>query len=177
MERLTVPFNGRFAANTGITYWDIVDRLAAYEDTGLTPEGVAALQTHPDHAYADYVKALWAGIGGMDKMEELAHAEEQGLLVQLPCKVGDTVYSPRKSSVLEHTVDMFSIDDGLRIHVQFECDMDCAGCPHSDWYQNPEAGDGGCNGEYGQGIFSEEDFGKTVFFTREEAEAKIAKDG
>ena len=32
MERLTVPFNGRFAANTGITYWDIVDRLAAYED-------------------------------------------------------------------------------------------------------------------------------------------------
>lgn len=32
MERLTVPFNGRFAANTGITYWDIVDRLAAYEE-------------------------------------------------------------------------------------------------------------------------------------------------
>lgn len=51
MERLTVPFNGRFAANTGITYWDIVNRLADYED-----------------------------------------AEEQGLLVRLPCKVGDTYY-------------------------------------------------------------------------------------
>ena len=32
MERLTEHDNGRYVARTGFTYWDLVDRLAAYED-------------------------------------------------------------------------------------------------------------------------------------------------
>lgn len=44
---------------------DCANRCAAYEDTGYTPEEVQALKD----------------------------AEEQGLLVRLPCKVGDVVYS------------------------------------------------------------------------------------
>ena len=43
-----------------------VDRLAAYEDSGLTPEQV----------------------------QELAKAKADGRLVVLPCKVGDSIYRP-----------------------------------------------------------------------------------
>ena len=62
----------------------VMGRLADYEDTGLTPEGVFALQTHPDHAYADYVKNMWDGIGGMERMEIIAKAEREGRLCILP---------------------------------------------------------------------------------------------
>ena len=44
---------------------EAIDRLAAYEDSGLTPEQV----------------------------QELAKAEADGRLVGLPCKVGDTVFT------------------------------------------------------------------------------------
>ena len=70
----------------------IYNRLAAYEDTGIEPEEASALQMHPDHAYADYVRALWHDIGGMERMEELVKAEREGRLLVLPCKVGTPVY-------------------------------------------------------------------------------------
>lgn len=43
MERLTYFENGYWRLKiNGVVYseWDFVDRLAAYEDTGLTPEGI-----------------------------------------------------------------------------------------------------------------------------------------
>ena len=63
--------------------------LMPYEDTGLEPEKIHALQIHPDHAYADYVKQLFPI---MERLEELAEADKAGRLLVLPCKVGDTVY-------------------------------------------------------------------------------------
>lgn len=73
MDRLTMkkPSN-RYGLVDGCTLDDaagirrVIDRLAAYEDTGLEPERVA----------------------------ELAQAEKDGRLVVLPCKVGDMVYMP-----------------------------------------------------------------------------------
>ena len=62
-------------------------RLVDYEDTGLTPKEVAALQK-------DY-SVLWAAIGecgGIDRVMELSEADKDGRVVVLPCKVGDTVY-------------------------------------------------------------------------------------
>lgn len=50
---------------------DAIDLLAEYEDTGLSPAEVASLQSRLSH----YEKA-----------------EQEGRLVELPCKVGDTVY-------------------------------------------------------------------------------------
>jgi hypothetical protein len=71
MNRLTrrngagsaIPNNG-FGGLTNSAGQQIINALAAYEDTGLTPEEVA----------------------------ELAKAKADGRLVVLPCKVGDTVY-------------------------------------------------------------------------------------
>ena len=55
-----------------------VDRLAAYEDTGLTPEEIEAMQ----HTLSEYHKVA----------DPLLRAQADGRLVVLPCKVGDTVY-------------------------------------------------------------------------------------
>lgn len=57
---------------------NLVGRLAAYEDTGLTPEEI------------DGLPALWAE--RMKEVSELQEAKDAGRLVVLPCKVGDTVY-------------------------------------------------------------------------------------
>lgn len=73
-------------------------------------------------------------------------AEEQGLLLRLPCKVGDTVYrcgDPIKM-VYEYDIQSIEIYDDEIIFVD------------------------NCSNE-----FTEKDIGKTVFLTREEAERKL----
>lgn len=64
-------------------------RLAAYEDTGLTPERCA------EFARADaegrYIVMRDAEQEGVARLRELAEADKEGRLVVLPCKVGDTV--------------------------------------------------------------------------------------
>ena len=65
----------------------LVERLAAYEDTGLTPE-----------VFQSYVVFLQDLIGSqkaseaLDRFRWLAEADKDGRVVVLPCKVGDTVY-------------------------------------------------------------------------------------
>ena len=65
-------------------------RLAAYEDTGLTPERCA------EFARADvegrYIVMRDAEQEGVARLRELAEADKDGRLVVLPCTVGDTVY-------------------------------------------------------------------------------------
>lgn len=75
-------------------------RLAAYEDTGLTPEKFAEVKKLCE----DYVDAGLdaqfvqvcidtARLGiSTERMWELARAEAEGRLIVLPCKVGDKVY-------------------------------------------------------------------------------------
>ena len=57
------------------------DRLAAYEDTGLTPEEVAALVKD----WSDLCTIV-GECGGIDRMRDLAEADKDGRLVVLPCK-------------------------------------------------------------------------------------------
>ena len=80
--------------------------------------------------------------------EKLAHyedLEEQGLLLKLPCKVGETIYSVEynyRAEIVERTVVSFEITK-KDIWVYGECDKFIGG------------------------------LGKTVFGTKEEAEAKL----
>lgn len=67
------------------------DLLAAYEDTGLTPEQIKELAhdtTGPLHR----------------KIGEWIDAEAEGRLVVLPCKVGDVLYRASPSGVVVHRV-------------------------------------------------------------------------
>ena len=66
---------------------EMMDRLAAYEDTGLEPREVSAIVKE----WSDLCTVI-GECGGIDRLRELAEADKDGRLVVLPCKVGDTVY-------------------------------------------------------------------------------------
>lgn len=69
---------------------DAAKRLAAYEDTGLEPEEVRAQKDLFDYIAPDC--GLCDGVRRFQHFRELVQAEQDGRLVVLPCKVGDTVY-------------------------------------------------------------------------------------
>lgn len=83
------------------------------------------------------------------KLIALEEIEEQGRLVILPCKVGDTVFSAFKDKdVFCGKVYAISMCDGM------------------NWFSV----------QYDSGLgydYTWDDFGNTVFFTREEAEAAL----
>lgn len=89
MERLTYFENGHWRLDfNGCQYQaGFVDRLAAYENTGLTPEEVRSL-------WAEWsaMMSVLNSIGGYDRLREIAEADKEGRIVVLLCKVGDTVY-------------------------------------------------------------------------------------
>lgn len=85
------------------------------------------------------------------KLATYEDLEEHGLLVRLPCKVGDTVYVPTRNFISELRIIMISVD----MHGTY-----------FGWRLN--------SGIYPNlGGFSGSKLGKTVFFTREEAEKKL----
>lgn len=87
----------------------------------------------------------------MLKLAEYEQLEEQGLLVRLPCKVGDTVYVPTRNFVSELRITMVSVD----MHgVYFSWMLNSGIYPNLDG-------------------FSKSKLGKSVFLTREEAEKKL----
>ena len=65
--------------------YEIANRLAEYEDTGLEPEKIAFLKNVVDDAFSDKPEFI-------EHVRELLRAEKDGRLVILPCKVGDTIY-------------------------------------------------------------------------------------
>ena len=70
-----------------------VERLAAYEDTGLTPENVEALKLSAmGKAIAEITE--FDGLP-IDRLRELAESDKDGRVVVLPCKVGDTLWVTR----------------------------------------------------------------------------------
>lgn len=73
-----------------------IARLAAYEDTGLSPETVNDLVERFSYFYRtveglDIVDPVHFG-AFVDRVKHWAQAEKDGRLVVLPCKVGDRVY-------------------------------------------------------------------------------------
>lgn len=120
----------------------LIKRLAAYEDTGLTPERCA------EFARADaegrYIVMRDAEQEGVARLRELAEADKAGRLVVLPCRQGDELWTycdhPIKR-VYSFTVSDVSTMNGRTVL-----------------------------NTLGLGTIRPEDIGKTVFRTREEAE-------
>lgn len=95
----------------------------------------------------------------VDKLADYEEAEEQGLLLRLPCKVGDNVYKiwscgKNGKSVAEFRISHIDIDDLQNIEFAF---ISTKNISTSYWF---------C--KIG-------DFGKTVFLTKEEAEQALKK--
>lgn len=127
--------------------------LAAYEDTGLTPERCA------EFARADaegrYIVMCDAKQEGVARLRELAEADEEGRLVVLPCKVGDTVWVTGRDNVPR---EMRLNSPDIRTVCTDEDNLCMATCSRKP--------DGFCAYRLRN---DGTDIGKTVFLTREEA--------
>ena len=156
MERLTYFKDGYWRVNfSGVQYQaDFVDRLAAYEDIGLTPEEIKAPFTE------DTMINLAAQALGVEpsRLRELAEADKDGRVVVLPCKVGQRVFA------------LLDTDK----HIS-ECEVKQIGMGNEIGFIGLEP-IGARGREYGVALNG---FGKTVFLTREAAEKALEgiKDG
>lgn len=124
------------------------DRLAAYEDTGLTPEGVEYALRYLNSTSTAEIKGF-EGVS-VDRLLELAAADKEGHVIVLPCKMGDTVYFVNAKQILEFTVVGYAVDETGISWVYSE---------HVDK-----------TGHTNERTFSPDRFGKNTFLTREEAE-------
>ncbi len=153
IEKLREISNMRSASNYKRTICKMaaqrLERLAAYEETGLEPEAVSQLKQiceifNCSASDPAQLKQLLA------KLQSWGAAEQDGRLVVLPCKVGDRVFSgygnPLDISVSKTNGDCVTHVKISRRGYLFKC-----------WW----------------GCFRISDIGKTVFLTRAEAEAAL----
>lgn len=127
------------------------DRVAAYEETGLTPGEVHSMQGE----WSTMMAVLNSIGGGYTRLRELAEADKDGRVVVPPCEVGDIVYGFHgEKTILPMVAKWIETNtDGWCVAVQY--------APMAPRFYR----------------FS--DFGKTVFLTREEAKKALEamKDG
>ena len=92
---------------------EAANRLAAYEETELTPEEVLSMKFE----WCAMMDALNSIGGGYTRLRELAEADKDGRLVALPCKVGDTVYFALLGKIIEKQVfSIVSFSNSTRIY-------------------------------------------------------------
>lgn len=129
----------------------LVERLAAYEDTGLEPREVSAIVKE----WNDLCTVI-GECGGLDRLRELAEADKAGRLVVLPVK---PVLTPIISSML------YIIDGGeIYEDALYEADVGMSETGKTNVVYTTLSD---------LMIFEQADIGKTVFLTREEAEAAL----
>ena len=90
------------------------------------------------------------------KLAEYEDLEEQGLLLRLPCKVGDTIW--------------YVDEDDDDYPIKLEIDTISRNDNNDIWYYSYDD-------VYGKFGFIDSDFGKTVFLTQAEAEQKLKAGG
>lgn len=112
----------------------------------------------------------------LEHLKELAEADREGRCMVAKLKIGEHMFVVEKKKIVKARIQEIYFDDmsELIYLVDFECDNSCDGCPFNSWSQSWE-GEWECDGEYGDGSVKQSDFGKTVFLTREEAEAALEK--
>lgn len=121
-----------------------MERLTEYMGNGEDYESINPIDTPYEYGKANLQSLI-------NKLAAYEDAEEQGLLLRLPCKVGDTVYAPTRNFVSELRIILISIErDNVFFHWRLNTGI----------YPN-------LNG------FTASDIGKMVFFTCEEAETKL----
>lgn len=134
-------------------------RLGAYEDTGLTPEEIndlaSAREISPEAEYAinkhadsiiERLDKLLTQTDDDARLRELAEADKGGRVVVLPCRVGDTLFRVFAGEILEHKVRNMRY-----LAIQGRWDIDTT--PFCSYVESS--------------------IGKTIFLTREEAEAAL----
>ena len=152
MKRYTYFDGGKWRLKISDTEYsgDWVERLAAYEETGLEPEAVEHLKLASMGKAIAEIKEF-EGVP-IDRLRELAQAKKKGRLVVLPCDVGDKLYDVTLGEVREKIVvslSMFVPESVNHLVI------------HAENFRNAVTS------------YELQDIGKTVFLTREAAEAAL----
>ena len=143
MERLTYRLNDQCDNPTDsiilkpyLRYEDpetrkkILNRLAAYEDTGLEPEEIERIVDAYGRGHTlrtesaerlEIVREIKT-----DRLRELAKAEKDGRLEVLPCKVGDHILADGREAIV---VWFFGYKTGRYLHAQFLDNAECTDIP------------------------------------------------
>lgn len=105
MERLTYFDGGKWRLKIGDTEYsgEAVDRLAAYEETGLEPEQIRTVLDDAAREFAEY-----DAMAPKERLRELAQADKL---------IGKTVYYPYAEKILEKRVSHFIIYDERRANL------------------------------------------------------------
>ena len=125
---------------------DLYGRLKAYEDTRFEPEEVTALGKLFDYALKES-KTLTEQFTLLKHIRELAEADKDGRVVVLPCRQGDELWTYCNHPVKR--VYSFTVSDVSTLNGRTVLNT------------------------LGLGTIRQEDIGKTVFRTREEAEKAL----
>jgi hypothetical protein len=152
MKRLTYFDGGKWRLKIGNTEYsgEAVDRLAAYEGTGLEPEEILSAVDMAKIACALHELNAYKELGSIDCLRKLAQADREGRCVVLPAKPDQTIYQWR----IGDDCPSVSRLDGVQINADGEI-------TYPIW----------------NGYLIAEDFGRTVFLTREEAALRREQDG
>lgn len=130
----------------------ILNRLGAYEDTGLMPEEVTA-EVSANAAARVFVEKMtdFGSTEAVKRLRELAEADMDGRVVVLPCNVGDSVNLIYQGRIIECIAEFVNIGmvSGNKV-------VACALTDRAD--------------QYGVTFNA---FGKTAFLTRETAEKAL----
>lgn len=140
---------------------EMMDRLDAYEDTGLTPEEAKRMSNILMDVGIDY-NCSWEYVKNWlldDRLRELAEADKNGRLVVLPCKAGDTLWVTGRDNVPQ---EMALEAPDIRAVCTDEDNLCMSTCNRKP--------DGFCAYRLRN---DGADVGKTVFLTREEAEKAL----
>lgn len=126
---------------------ELLVRLAEYEDTGLMPGEIKSMQE--EHFSGLEMAKLHSALMELKKYQE---ADKDGRIVVLPCKVGSTVYTEFCDEIVEKRIGQFHVNGYTepRLWADIDCDWTSTQCVRWDFA-----------------------IGKTIFLTREEAEAAL----
>ena len=127
--------------------------------TNLTLDETIEILRH-DFEIDMYIRDIAPQIAGwLEQLKDFNDADEQGLLLKLPCKVGSKVYADSHCfGILEYEVDEIIIDGENTTFLCSAYSEPIGDCPSE------------CLDEIEPCI---DDFGKTVFLTREEAKQAL----
>lgn len=145
------PYNGMCSQRKT---WE---RLKEYEKTGLDPEEIYEVR---------FLIAAQRDPQKLARLSNLVLADQEGRLVVLPCKVGDTVY------VIDKGDYTHAFKPYVRSKTVREISWKATSRKDLGWGLILSGGDCGTSARY-----KLSSIGKTVFLTREEAEAELAQKG
>lgn len=181
MSMLELAYNSCYAENGKAMYRDfetvkdvrdfvreanvyLLDSVLPADDDEFDERMIDDLQYNPTiyvrGLIALFYRNLWAMADLRERLKAYEDKEEQGLLIELPCKVGDVVYFPIYDYHDSAIIETIRVEEN---GIFF------------DWYQLEVGVD--CTEVWDNGTFTLEMVGKSVFLTRSEAEEALAKMG